>query len=293
MTFLELQTEVQNNLNDTSENIWTLTYIKRQLNFAQQNFAKRTGFPFREKTASASVVAYQYDYSLASDFGGVITGVTLETDVLYPIGKKEYDIRNWDTASTGDPTRYLIINDDTLRLDIQPDDAAGTTTLNGAIISTSATTITVVSTTNFPNKGRIIIDSEVIIYTNKTSTTFAGCTRGAEGTAAATHLNGTTATERNLVYDYWSYSADMSANGDISLIPTAYHEALTLYAIAKCWLREDKAKAGDYFALYEKQVKECMSETGVKQYDEFFTTLDNEMAINSNKNLIPPNSSMS
>jgi len=61
------------------------------------------------------------------------------------------------------------------------------TALNGAL-DISATTITVVSTTGFPTAGYITIDAEAISYTGVTATTFTTCTRGADGTAAATHL---------------------------------------------------------------------------------------------------------
>jgi hypothetical protein len=54
--------------------------------------------------------------------------------------------------------------------------------------------VTVTSTTGFTTTGNILIDSETISYTGKTSTTFTGCTRGIDGVgsgAATTHTNGT------------------------------------------------------------------------------------------------------
>ena len=64
-------------------------------------------------------------------------------------------------------------------------------TLNGAI-NDSVTTITVDSTTGFAASGSIQIESEWISYTGTTATTFTGCTRGQEGTTAASHADGTT-----------------------------------------------------------------------------------------------------
>ena len=66
---------------------------------------------------------------------------------------------------------------------------SATTTLNGALNS-SATTITVVSTTGFAASGAICIEGEYITYSGVTSTTFTGCTRGYNSTAAA-HDSGT------------------------------------------------------------------------------------------------------
>ena len=60
------------------------------------------------------------------------------------------------------------------------------TLLDGAI-NDSVTTITVDSTEDFPSAGTINIGSEKITYTGVTSTTFTGCTRGADGTSAASH----------------------------------------------------------------------------------------------------------
>ena len=70
------------------------------------------------------------------------------------------------------------------------------TTLNGALLADTAgtggsgTAITVVSTTNFPSAGTILIDSELITYTSKSSTQFLGITRGTNGTATAGTSNG-------------------------------------------------------------------------------------------------------
>jgi hypothetical protein len=64
-----------------------------------------------------------------------------------------------------------------------------TTTLNGSL-SSSATTITVNSTTGFPSAGTVLISTELVTYTSTTSTTFTGCTRGASGTTAAAYSSG-------------------------------------------------------------------------------------------------------
>jgi len=72
-------------------------------------------------------------------------------------------------------------------LDFQDVDYA-TTLLNGALNS-SATTITVDDTQDFPEQGRFRVDNEEITYTGKTPTTFTGCSRGARSTRAVAHSN--------------------------------------------------------------------------------------------------------
>lgn len=65
------------------------------------------------------------------------------------------------------------------------------TTLNGAVAAGDAT-ITVAATASFPSTGAFTVDSEIIYYTGKTSTTFTGCIRGGDGTSAASHLTNAT-----------------------------------------------------------------------------------------------------
>ena len=66
-------------------------------------------------------------------------------------------------------------------------------------INNSTATVTVDSTTGFSATGTILIDSELITYTGTTGTTFTGCGRGAEGTAAASHA------DNAIVYDASTY----------------------------------------------------------------------------------------
>lgn len=75
-----------------------------------------------------------------------------------------------------------------------------TTTLDGAL-DNSATSVTVVSTAGFPPVGTISVNSEQIDYTSVDATHFLGCTRGANGTTAATHTTGATVSGLNTDLD--------------------------------------------------------------------------------------------
>ena len=68
------------------------------------------------------------------------------------------------------------------------------TTLNGSI-NNSVTSIILTSATSFPTSGTILIDSEKITYTGKSTNTLTGCVRGALSTTAASHTNTTAVTE--------------------------------------------------------------------------------------------------
>lgn len=66
----------------------------------------------------------------------------------------------------------------------------GVTTLSANMTNVSTTAIQVASTANFLSAGTLLIESEFIKYTGKTSTTFTGITRGAYGSTAAAHTAG-------------------------------------------------------------------------------------------------------
>lgn len=75
-----------------------------------------------------------------------------------------------------------------LKLGLAP---ASPTTINMVLgLDATATTITVASTSGYPTAGIIFIDSEAMAYTGVNGTQFTGVTRGALGTTATTHTNG-------------------------------------------------------------------------------------------------------
>ena len=93
------------------------------------------------------------------------------------------------------------------------DNTSSSTTLDGAI-DASLTTVTVDSTTGFEDIGTITIDTEKISYTAKTATTFTGCTRGADSTTAASHLDNITVTRSSKWYNITRTSGAYSATAD-------------------------------------------------------------------------------
>lgn len=66
----------------------------------------------------------------------------------------------------------------------------GVTTLTTGFSNSSTADIVVASTAQFSSVGTILIGSELIGYTGKTSTTFTGITRNLYGTTSAAHLAG-------------------------------------------------------------------------------------------------------
>ena len=100
----------------------------------------------------------------------------------------------------------------------------GYTTLSANMTNVSTTPIQVASTAGFLSAGALIIDSELIIYTGKTATTFTGITRGAYGSTKASHTAGVYVAEAQPVPSSTtelvvSLTATDTANG-IDLDPT-------------------------------------------------------------------------
>lgn len=105
----------------------------------------------------------------------------------------------------------------------------GTTTLTTGITNNSTTPITVASTASFPSAGWILIGSEIISYTNKTSTTFDGTiTRGVLGTTNVAHSAGVAISEvqgtgspttiGTVLFNNTDYSNGVYASNDFSKV---------------------------------------------------------------------------
>ncbi len=69
----------------------------------------------------------------------------------------------------------------------------------GAALTSSATTVTLTSSSSFPTAGRIEIGYEQIDYTGNAANVLSGCTRGANSTTATAHDNASTVTEKNYI----------------------------------------------------------------------------------------------
>ncbi|MFZ9649326.1 MAG: beta strand repeat-containing protein [Fluviibacter sp.] len=83
------------------------------------------------------------------------------------------------------------------------------TTLSANIDNLPATTtIPVTSAANFPNTGTVLIDSEQISYTGKTSVTLTGATRAVNGTTIAAHTSGVTVSGVQLVTNSSNFMFD-------------------------------------------------------------------------------------
>ncbi len=261
--------------------------IDDELNMSNKEVNHDRLWSFSEKTKSFSSVANQYKYSLASNVFKVYDAI-YKTQPLAITDLHRMEILRWDTDITGDPTHICMWANEA-RVYPYPSASANTTTLGAAISSVTATTITVVDSSDFPTQGRIIIDSEVISYTGKTSTTsLTGCVRGEEDTTAATHSNGATVTERDFVYHFQEEQDTLADETD----ETAVSEpSVVVYkASAECALNLDKETLHDrLIAKYERAIAQLRKVDEPKIKRSFGRVKDMNQVIDDQNALRNPN----
>jgi hypothetical protein len=110
-------------------------------------------------------------------------------------------------------------------------------TLNGAITSTTATTITLNTTVGLPATGFIKVDAETIWYGYIDGNTLGNCFRGQNNTTAATHITGTAVYVQNLPsitvwptpdgsqtyqFVYWRMRRTQDAGGGVNVMDVPF-----------------------------------------------------------------------
>jgi len=194
---------------------------------------------------------FNYPFNHATESKTLTAGVVRYT---LPTSTKTVDyntfriVQNSTLGNSGYKLGQLDYNDYINRVVNQEDEISTTTT--STTHTDSVTTITVSSTTGFDSAGTIVIGSETITYTAiGSSTTFTGCTRGANSTTAATIASGVTVTQFDrggvpeivvrtpdnnyllypfpnkeyvIKFDYYTFPADLSAHGDTTSIPDRF-----------------------------------------------------------------------
>jgi len=110
-------------------------------------------------------------------------------------------------------------------------------TLNGAITSTTATTITLNTTVGLPSTGFIKVDAETIWYGYIDGNTLGNCFRGQNNTTATTHTTGTAVYLQNLPsitvwptpdgsqtyqFVYWRMRRTQDAGGGVNVMDVPF-----------------------------------------------------------------------
>jgi len=131
-----------------------------------------------------------------------------------------------------------------------------TSTLN-ATTTAAATTLTLASTGNLRSYGRVLIGSEEIEYTGKSTTTLTGCRRGVAQTTAASYASGQTVTQIDvdILYRRMPIALASTASPEIR---SSYHDLLKYYVKHMALTAEGALeKASAQFELWDKGVTEA------------------------------------
>ena len=275
-TFLTLANKVLARLNEvqlTSTSFATARGIQVQAQNAINESIiyinqKEFQYPFNHSTKTETLVAGTVRYTIPT------TAKTVDYNTFRLV--KDSDLG----ASGG---RLFVINyNDYVNSYITQEDEITTTNLDGALTD-SATTVTVNSTTGFDSTGTIFIGNEQITYTGTSSTTFTGCTRGANDTTAAAHSDDTQVAQFesggvpqyvartpdnnfllypfptkgfSLKYDFFSFPTDMSAHSDTTTIPDRF--AAVIVDGATAFVYQYRGETNQYqlnFARFEQGIK--------------------------------------
>ena len=198
--------------------VYDVTPLRFTTGAGEATFAATTGSPIITVTdiAHGAQAGDFVTFSGAVSLGGNITAAILnaEFQITSYVSSNQYTITASVNAAAGDSgnggSSVVAAYQITTGVDIYSLNVGwgagtwggivfgtGSNQLDGSI-NNAVTTITVDSTTAFTAAGNILIDSENISYTSKSSTQFLGCTRGLSGTgsgAAAAHADNAVVTQ--------------------------------------------------------------------------------------------------
>ena len=281
LTYLSLTNDVITRMNEV-----TLTAA---------NFADARGVQIQCQNAVNESIRYinqkefGYPFNHATNVSTLVPGTTRYT---VPASTKHIDYntarikKNADLNTSGGNLTKLDYNEYISRGFAIQEDEVDATTLNGSLTD-SATTITVVSTADFATSGVLFILGEQVSYTGTTSTTFTGCTRGANSTTAAAHATGVQVAlftnggvpqfivrtpdnnyllyplpdkQYTLVFDFFTFPSDLAAQADTTSIPDRFSPIIVDGATAFVYqYRGELDQYNTNFVRFEQGIKNVQS----------------------------------
>ena len=227
-----------------------------EVQLTSSNFSNARGIQVQAQNAVNESVRYvnqrefNYPFNHATETKTVTAGVVRYS---IPTSAKTVDyntfwiVKDSDLGNSGYRLSQLDYNEYINAVSDQEDEI-NTTNLDGSL-NDSATTITVNSTTGFDSTGTLYIGNEQVTYTGTSSTTFTGCTRGANSTTAASHSDDVVVAQfqkggvpeyvvrtpdnnyllypyptksYSIKFDYYTYPTDMSAHDSTTSIPARF-----------------------------------------------------------------------
>lgn len=155
--------------------------------------------------------------------------------------------------TTGYPYRYTEIRRQVVLGPAAPVSDSATALASGDFSSTATTIGFTAASGTFRTRGWLEnqTTSEVAEYTNISTTTVTGCTRGVHGTSGASAASGQQWKEVDLQVRYRRLPALLTTTTQTPDIPTAFHRYLEQFALYLAWKTSgDKAKTDAAYAQY-------------------------------------------
>ena len=280
-TYLTLTNKVLSKLNEVELTSATFTsgrgiqtQVKNAINEAVRYINQREhNYPFNHSTKTQTLTAGVVRYSIPT------TAKVVDYNTFRIV-------KDSDLAVSGGQLSILNYNDYIGKSVEQEDEISSTAT--STTHTDSVTTITVSSTTGFDSAGTLFIGNEQISYTAiGSSTTFTGCTRGANSTTAASILSGVTVAQfdrgsvpthvvrtpdnnylmfpypdksYSIKFDYFTFPADMVAHGDTTTVPDRFAAVIVDGATAFIYqYRGELQQYGINFERFEQGIKHMQS----------------------------------
>ena len=280
-TYLTLTNKVLSKLNEVELTSATFTsgrgiqtQVKNAINEAVRYINQREhNYPFNHSTKTQTLTAGVVRYSIPT------TAKVVDYNTFRIV-------KDSDLAVSGGQLSILNYNDYIGRSVEQEDEISTTTT--STTHTDSVTTITVTSTTGFDSAGTLFIGNEQISYTAiGSSTTFTGCTRGANSTTAASILSSVTVAQfdrgsvpthvvrtpdnnyllfpypdksYSIKFDYFTFPTDMVAHSDTTTVPDRFAAVIVDGATAFIYqYRGELQQYGINFERFEQGIKNMQS----------------------------------
>ena len=266
-----------------------------EVQLTSSNFSDARGIQVQAQNAVNESIRYINQREFQYPFNHTTKSQTLSPGIVrysIPDDAKHVDyntariVKNSTIGASGANLTILQYNDYINRENVTQEDEIVTTTL-AEELDASETEIDLTSSTGFDSTGTIFIENEEITYTGISTNTLTGCTRGANGTTAATHANGTSVAQFDngavprfivrtldnnfllfpfpnraytLKYDYFAFPTDLSALTDTTTIPARFDPVIIDGATA--FVYQYRGETTQYqlnFSRFEQGIKNMQS----------------------------------
>ena len=266
-----------------------------EVQLTSSNFSNARGIQVQAQNAVNESIRYINQREFQYPFNHTTKTQTLSPGIVrysIPDDAKHVDyntariVKDTTIGASGANLSILQYNDYINRESVTQEDEIVTTTLAEAL-DASETEIDLTSSTGFDSTGKIFIENEEITYTGISTNTLTGCTRGANGTTAATHDNGTSVAQFDngavprfivrtldnnfllfpfpnraytLKYDYFSFPTDLSGQSDTTTIPARFDPVIIDGATA--FVYQYRGETTQYqlnFSRFEQGIKNMQS----------------------------------